>query len=166
LFASDLHLTKKAVNPEHKERSLNRVFLQAALYQTMLFFLRHLPALQQRLALGIAIVILLLGSIGEGMHYRQHHVLEIGAIATSTHGTAQHRQDSAQDGTVSLFPYRSVASCPICAWENVLVSGPAALVLPLLLMVFIGYTHFSPQPLFSVRQTIALRESRGPPRLV
>jgi hypothetical protein len=63
-----------------------------------------------------------------------------------------------------ISPAQTCANCPVCDWENLLVSDTVAIPLPLVPLTSVYDTHLSSQPLFFVRQTVALRESRGPPR--
>jgi hypothetical protein len=119
--------------------------------ETMLSFLRHIPGFQQRLALGIAFVLLFFGTVGELAHSK-HHQGRTSSAASETM-------------TISALPTHGNTSCPLCEWESSLVSGPAPIVLPLLLLVAALFSYFLSTPLFSVRQILALRESRGPPCL-
>lgn len=118
---------------------------------TMISFFRHSSLSLRRVALGIALVLLFFGIVGEALHARQHqNTAVIGAETLAA----------------QIAPARAIAdNCPMCEWENVLLSSLNAVVLPLLLLCAAAYTHLTQQCVFCVRQTIALRESRGPPRL-
>jgi hypothetical protein len=120
-----------------------------------------MPILQQRLALGIALVLVFLGTVGEISHGSYHQ----GRYQNNVSEPVVSSQSIAKHANCSLAAPVDSGNCPICDWENNLVSQPVAAHLPLLSLTSGCYTHFTAHPLFTVRQTIALRESRGPPRL-
>ena len=102
------------------------------------------------MALGMALVFLFFGFAGEALHARQH---QAGTVIGAETLTAQ------------IAPASAAQSCPICEWENALIAGPSAVVLPQLLLAVVLYVYPVRPRLFSVRQILSLRESRGPPCL-
>ncbi len=128
-----------------------------------------MPALTQRAALAVALVYVLLATVGEAFHYKHHEKPSAAGITSSVQSAhAKSAQTAVRPGKTKSLPAMDAPDrfCAVCQWEATFATAATLPVAFALCFAFsplmVGYAE---KPTFFVRLTLALRASRGPPSL-